>query len=250
MSQVLFSFFRYPMRKIPGALLLMGFQRLLAGRDMPAGVVRLMGCGSGDGFSVVPDLRAYCLMRVLANPNDEARLRRSRFYRAVAESSSDQLHFTLTPLSRRGTWDGEAVFNCRGASSSDRPLAVLTRARVTPGRALDFWRSVPGIRRQLRDTPGCAYHIGFGEHPLLTLATFSVWDGPASMQGFAYRNTPHHRAGHASRREDWLSESMFVRFALERLEGDLERYPRLAAIMGSRACHPPHRDRSGASRTQ
>ncbi|UHD16066.1 aminodeoxychorismate lyase [Thiocapsa bogorovii] len=250
MSQVLFSFFRYPIRQVPGALLLMGFQRLLAGRDRPAGVVRLMGCGSGDGFSVVPDLRAYCLMRVLANPNDEARLRRSRFYRAVAESSSDQLHFSLAPLSGRGTWDGEAVFDYRGASSTDRPLAVLTHARVTPGRAIDFWRSVPGIRSQLRETPGCPYHIGFGEDPLLTLATFSVWDAPASMQAFAYRNTPHHRAGRASRQEDWLSESMFVRFAVERVEGHLERYPRLAAILGSRARHPQHPDRSVESRTQ
>ncbi len=230
---VVFSFFRYSGLRVSDAFLRMGFQRFLADRTMPPGMIRLMGCGSGDGFSVVPDLGAYCLMRVLADPSDEAGLRQTRFYRAVADASTEQLHFTLTPVSGRGTWGGEALFDYRGEQQPDRPLVVLTRARVTPTRAHAFWKSVPEIRRQLRDTPGCPYHIGFGEHPLLTLATLSVWEDLARMQAFAYRNTPHHRAGRASRQEGWLSESMFVRFAIERIEGDLARYPRLASLMES-----------------
>jgi spheroidene monooxygenase len=242
---VVFSFFRYAGLRVSDAFLRMGFQRFLIDRRMPAGRIRLMGCGSGDGFSVVPDLGAYCLMRVFANPGDEARLRQSRFYRAVAEPSTEQLHFTLTPVSGRGTWGGEAVFDYRGGQEPDRPLVVLTRARVAPTRARAFWNSVPEIRRQLRDTPGCPYHIGFGEHPLLTLATFSVWEDLARMQAFAYRTTPHHRAGRASLRDDWLSESMFVRFAIERIEGDLARYPRLGALMEFLERHPQQVERSG-----
>lgn len=230
---VVFSFFRYSVLRVPDAFLRMGFQRFLADRTMPPGIIRLMGCGGGDGFSVVPDLHAYCLMRVLADPRDERRLRQTRFYRSVADASTEQLHFTLTPVSGRGTWGGESVFDYRGVQQPDRPLVVLTRARVAPTRARAFWRSAPEIRRQLRDTPGCDYHIGFGEHLLLTLATFSVWEDLARMQAFAYRTTPHHEAGRASRQEDWLSESMFVRFAIDRIEGDLARYPRLAALMES-----------------
>jgi spheroidene monooxygenase len=236
---VVFSFFRYSGLRIRDAFLRMGFQRFLIDRRMPTGRIRLMGCGSGDGFSVVPDLGAYCLMRVFADPEDEARLRRTRFFRAVADASTEQLHFTLTPVSGRGTWGGEALFDYRGEQQPDRPLVVLTRARVAPTRARAFWNGVPEIRRQLRDTPGCPFHIGFGEHPLLTLATFSVWEDLARMQAFAYRATPHHGTGRASRQEHWLSESMFVRFAIERIEGDLERYPRLAALMDSLECHPP-----------
>ena len=232
---VLFSFFRYSGSHVPDAFLRMGFQRFLIDRRMPPGQIRLMGCGSGDGFSVVPDLGAYCLMRVFENPGDEERLRQTRFYRAVAEASTEQLHFTRTPVSGRGTWGGEALFDYRGEQEPNRPLVVLTRARVVPTRARAFWRRVPEIRRQLRDTPGCPFHIGFGEHPLLTLATFSVWEDLARMQAFAYRATPHHRAGRASRQKYWLSESMFVRFAIDRIEGDLARYPRLAAISESRS---------------
>ncbi|QVL49447.1 MAG: hypothetical protein KFB96_02690 [Thiocapsa sp.] len=69
---VVFSFFRYSGLRVPDAFLRMGFQRFLIDRRMPTGRIRLMG--SGDGFSVVPDLGAYCLMRVFADPGDEARL--------------------------------------------------------------------------------------------------------------------------------------------------------------------------------
>jgi hypothetical protein len=238
MSQVAFSFFRYSVRRVPDAFLRMGFQRFLTDRRMPTGLIQLMGCGRGDGFSIVPDLQAYCLMRVLADPSDERRLQQTGFYRAVAQPSIEQLHFTLMPVSGRGTWGGEAIFDYRGEQPPDRPLVVLTRAQVSPARARACWRSVPEIRRQLRDTPGCRYHIGFGEHPLLTLATFSVWENLARMQEFAYCDTPHHRAGRASRQEHWLSESMFVRFAIDRIEGDLAGYPRLAALMESLERHP------------
>jgi hypothetical protein len=229
-SQVVFSFFRYPAHNIPKAFLAMGFQGAFLDRSMPAGLIRLMGCGSGDGFSVVPDLGAYCLMRVLADSRGEARLRQTRFYRAMADASIEQVHFTLAAQSGRGTWDGDTIFEYRDDPQPHRPLVVLTRARVAPTRAFAFWRSVPGIRRQLRDAAGCAYHIGFGEHPLLTLATFSVWQDRARMQAFAYRTTAHHVASRASRQANWLSESMFVRFGIERIEGDLARYPALAAL--------------------
>lgn len=231
MSQVIFSFFRYPLQHAPRALLVMGFQGWINGRDRPDGLVRLMGCGSGDGFSIVPDLRAYCLMRVLDDPGAEARLRRTRLYRAIADPSSEQIHFTLRPISGRGTWDGQQPFDYQGGLDPERPLVILTRARVHARRVHAFWRSVPLIRRHLDTTPGCPFHIGFGEHPLLTLATFSVWENLARMQAFAYRKTPHHRASRDSAQDSWLSESLFARFAIERVEGDLARHRRLAALL-------------------
>ncbi|MGB5831700.1 MAG: aminodeoxychorismate lyase [Thiohalocapsa sp.] len=229
-SQVVFSFFRYPRRHAPGAFMLMGFQGWVAGKRMPAGVVRLMGCGGRDGFSIVPDFHRYCLMSALEDPTEQADVRRSRLYRAAAGPSSEQLHFTLVPATGHGTWDGEAVFDYSGARVGKRPFVVLTHARVKQARASAFWRSVPGIRQGLHEAPGCAYHIGFGEHPFLTLATFSIWEDLASMQGFAYRRTPHHRVTKAARGDDWLTESLFVRFEIERVEGDLEPHPKLRRL--------------------
>ncbi|TVQ87724.1 MAG: aminodeoxychorismate lyase [Chromatiaceae bacterium] len=229
-NPVCFSFFRYPAAYSPAAFVFMGFRRRFMDRQMPPGLIRLMGCGGGDGFSIVPDFRAYCLMTRLDDPADQAWLRRTRFYRAIAGPSSEQLHFTLRPLSGHGTWDGAPVFTYAGAQQPDQPFVVLTRARVTPRHTAAFWRSVPAIRRHLRETPGCRWHIGFGEHPLLTLATFSVWEDLAQMQAFAYRGTAHHQASRAARQEAWLTESLFVRFAIDAIEGDLQRHPRLVAL--------------------
>jgi spheroidene monooxygenase len=83
---------------------------------------------------------------------------------------------------------------------------------------------VPKIRRDLLQAPGCLFHIGFGEHPLRTLATFSLWENPEQMRAFAYRQSPHHRTLRAARREDWLSESIFVRFRVVDLAGDLDAW--------------------------
>lgn len=228
--EVVFSFFRYPNRHAPGAFTLMGFQRLVAGNRLPAGMIRLMGCGSRDGFSIVPDFSRYCLMSALADPTQQARVRGSRLYRWVAGPSIEQLHFTLRPATGHGTWDGEAVFAYSGERVGERPFAVLTHAQVTRLHAREFWRSVPRIRQDLRDSPGCAYHIGFGEHPFLTLATLSVWQDLQAMRTFAYRQTSHHRTSKSARGEHWLSESLFARFAIERIDGDLTPYPRLRQL--------------------
>ena len=234
-QHVVFSFFRYRRRHTLLALIKMGFQGRLMGSDLPAGDIRLMGCGSGDGFSIWPNLRAYCLMCAAPEPADFARLQRTRFYRWVAGPSIEQLHFVLEPLSGHGTWDGESLFDYTRQPVGDQPFAVLTHARVARPQARAFWRSVPSIRRHLREVEGCLYHIGFGEHPLLTLATFSIWNDLQQMQTFAYRHTPHHDASKAARREGWLAESMFVRFAIRRIFGDVARYPALAELPAAQA---------------
>jgi spheroidene monooxygenase len=229
-SEVVFSFFRYPARHAPSAFILMGFQGLAADRRMPRGMIRLMGCGSRDGFSIVPDFNRYCLMSALDDPAEQSRLRQTRLYRLVARPSIEQLHFTLAPARGHGTWDGETLFDYSGERLGERPFVVLTHARVSAAHARDFWRSVPDVRDGLRQAQGCAYQIGFGEHPLLTLATFSVWQDLASMQTFAYRHTPHHHVSKAARGDRWLAESLFVRFAIRRLEGDLDQYPKLRRL--------------------
>ncbi|MFP4280351.1 MAG: aminodeoxychorismate lyase [Halochromatium sp.] len=224
-DQVTFSFFRYSLGYSPAAFLFMGFRRLFIGDDVPAGEFRLMGCGGDDGFSILPDLRTYCLMSALPDAATDRRLRQSRFYRRIAEPSQAQLHILLRPISGHGTWDGREPFAYSGERAADGPLAVLTHARVHDHRLRAFWRSVPRIRQHLRDAPGCLFHIGFGEGPLRTLATFSLWQDVERMRAFAYQQSPHHRTLRAARQEHWLSESIFVRFRVLSISGDLGAWP-------------------------
>lgn len=234
-DRVVFSFFRYPPSHALGAFILMGFQGLARDRDLPPGALRLLGCGGGDGFSIVPDFSRYCLMSAPTHPGDLARIRASALYRRVAGPASERLHFSLRPASGHGTWDGETPFRYSGRTLGERPFAVLTRARVLPARMTAFWRDVPAIRRDLRGSSGCLYQVGFGEHPLLTLATFSVWRDLEAMRAFAYGQTAHRLTIRESRGERWLSESLFVRFEIESVEGDLRSYPRLSALMSGRS---------------
>jgi len=229
-SQVVFSFFRYRRRHAHIAFILMGFQGWVAGGKVRPGALRLLGCGSGAGFSIVPDLTRYCLMNVLAEPDELIRMRRTRLYRWVAGPSIEQLHFVLRPASGHGTWDGDTLFQYSNHRICGRPFAVLTRARIAAARASAFWRSVPEISRSVRDAPGCAYHVGFGEYPLLRLGTFSIWRDMQSMHGFAYRHSPHHAVIRDAPTRDWMPESMFVRFEIEAIEGDVALYPKLATL--------------------
>lgn len=224
-DRVTFSFFRYPLGYSPVAFLFMGFRRLFMGCDLPSGDFRLMGCGGGDGFSVLPDPRTYCLMSALPDPADDRRLRQSRFYQRIAGPSQAQLHIELQPISGHGTWDGQEPFLYSGERATNGPLAVLTHARVRGHRVRSFWRAVPQIRQHLRQAPGCLFHIGFGEGPLRTLATFSIWQDAEQMQAFAYHQSPHHRSLRAARQEDWLAESIFVRFRVMKVTGDLSAWP-------------------------
>ncbi len=230
--QVVFSFFHYRVRHVPGAFLLMGFQGFIRNVGMPPGMLnKLMGCGSGDGFSVVPDLSTYCLVHASPDPQTLERLRRSRFYRLVSKPAVTALHFYLTPLSGHGTWGGQELFAYSKRRNPDRPCVVLTRARVARSHLLAFWRHVPIVSEQLHHHSGCCYAQGFGEHPLLSLATFSVWENLEQMRAFAYQHTPHHDTVRLAMRDQWLSESLFARFELERVEGDLQSHPTLERLM-------------------
>jgi hypothetical protein len=229
-GSVIFSFFRYRSRWAPAAFMLMGFQGLVRDRDIPAGDVRLLGCGGQDGFSIVPDFNRYCMYHALDDPTEEPQLQTTRFWRLAAEPSIETLHFRLRPATGHGTWDGSEPFRYSGRKVGERPFVVLTHARVHRAKAQAFWRSVPAVREHLREATGCAYQIGFGEHPLLTLATFSVWTDLTSMRTFAYGSTAHGATNRAARSEGWLSESLFARFEIEELSGDLAVYPRLQAL--------------------
>jgi spheroidene monooxygenase len=50
------------------------------------------------------------------------------------------------------------------------------------------------------------------------------------MQEFAYRHSPHHIVIKDAPVRDWMPESMFVRFEIEAIQGDVALYPKLATL--------------------
>ena len=59
---------------------------------------------------------------------------------------------------------------------------------------------------------GLITSIGIGELPFIKQATFSIWESKESMKKFAYQMHQHQEAIKKTRKENWYSEDMFVRF--------------------------------------
>jgi spheroidene monooxygenase len=98
-------------------------------------------------------------------------------------------------------------------------LAVLTRASIRPSKIAAFWRHAPASQQAMADAPGCSLAVGLGEAPVLRQCTFSLWQDTESMTRYA-RGGAHGAAAQAALRQDYFTESMFVRMKLLASSGD------------------------------
>jgi spheroidene monooxygenase len=188
---------RGPLRRLPGA-----------------GFVKLMGAGTGEGFTPVPDTG---VVAILMTWPDLATARRQieeadvfRRYRARAVES---FVLWLAPLSTRGRWSDREPFTATDGAATG-PVAVLTRASVRPRVLLKFWRRVPDISARIGRDPNVLFKAGIGELPWLHQVTFSVWPDIRAMSDFARAGGPHAEAIRAVRTEGWFSEELYARFAV------------------------------------
>jgi hypothetical protein len=98
-------------------------------------------------------------------------------------------------------------------------VAAITRARLVPSRALRFWRATPPVVAGLHAAPGLLLSFGIGEAPVGLQGTFSVWESPAALRGFAYGGAAHVEAIRRTRQERWYAEELFARFAVNAVDG-------------------------------
>ncbi len=125
---------------------------------------------------------------------------------------------TLRPLRAQGEWDGRSPFRPGAPAEADGlPVASLTCARVRPRRMVDFYlRSFPALARQACDPDSAMVAgLGFGGRvPLRDACTFSIWPATADVQSFAFGRSAHGAVQRRSVEEDWMSQSLFARFAV------------------------------------
>ncbi|MEI8302367.1 MAG: spheroidene monooxygenase [Burkholderiales bacterium] len=215
---VLFSLFDI----LPGSRL-WGWSRFVAGRAALRGVpglrfVKVLGSGHEGRFGLKPSTSItglFCVFDDAASadafsaPDGPLQAWRGR--------AREHVCVRLHPWSSRGSWSGMRL-PVTVAAPTDGPVASLTRASIRPGRAAAFWGMEPAAERALADARGCRLAVGVGEAPLLRQATFTLWDSVAAMNDYA-RQGAHQAAIRAAAAHDFFSESMFVRFVPERLEG-------------------------------
>ncbi len=193
---------------------------------------RLLGTGSGDGFSPWPDTQAIGLLQVWATESDAlAYFDHHTLHHEFVQRAGERYRLDLLPEFGHGLWAGIEPFNYSGDRRSSGPVAVITRATIRWGALPAFWRSVPAIRRTLAKAPGLVFAEGIGEWPLFQQATFSVWRDVADMKHFAYTSAHHRKAVADTRRKGWFNEELFARFQLRSTKGTWGGVDPLAALL-------------------
>lgn len=195
---------------------LWGWSRIVRGRaalrDVPGlRFCKVLGSGHEGGFGLKPSASRQGLF-CLFDDDRSARvfLSDSALVHAYRDRARELLTLRLAPYSVRGSWSGVTP-QASAVTPAQGPIAALTRASIRLPAAPAFWRQAPASQASLEAAPGCLLAVGLGEAPLLRQATFSVWDGVASMDAYA-RHGAHVAAIRAAREHRYFSESMFVRF--------------------------------------
>jgi len=99
---------------------------------------------------------------------------------------------------------------------------LLTRATIRLKKLALFNEHVEEVSNDMRKADGFLFSVGIGESPRLKQATFSIWQSKEQMKQFAYKMKDHAEVIQKTRKENWYSEDMFVRFKVLKTWGTIK----------------------------
>lgn len=179
----------------------------------------MLGCGYDGGFGLRPSLTRQGLFLVFDQiQNARDFLEHSTIIKQYRRHCAEVLTVYLHPYSVKGTWSGMSLVPTQNVPLADHAIATLTRASIRPSRMASFWRLAPATHDALFAAKGCSLAIGVGEAPFVRQATISLWENTAAMNNYAQHGA-HLTAIKAAFKEDYFSESMFVRFIAQDVKG-------------------------------
>jgi hypothetical protein len=202
-----------PGKAVPRALLLMArLPRKLRRRD-DVEFVKLLGTAKGFGVTAADPLRwaALTVWRAHARPIE-----------AFDRIAAAHVRITLRPTASRGKWGGREPFEVGESTQSDRPVLVLTRARLRPTKAFQFWRAIGPVAATLSDAKGLLTAFGIGEAPIGFQGTVSIWAGGRQVNAFAYRTAEHAEVVGMTAARRWYAEELFARLEVLEVTGERE----------------------------
>ncbi|WKV12680.1 spheroidene monooxygenase [Marivirga harenae] len=172
---------------------------------------KLLGTGSGFGFSLWPDFSTYALLMKWESPENAAHFfEHSELFEELENKSNHiETHF-LESLGAHGSWYGKNPFHEKAEYSGGK-IAVITRARINIHKLPRFWQFVPKASKAIENANGLVYTKGIGEWPLIEQATFSIWENEQAMKNYAYADIHKEIIGKV-KKENWYKEELFSRF--------------------------------------
>ncbi|NNE28258.1 MAG: hypothetical protein HKN16_01390 [Saprospiraceae bacterium] len=180
---------------------------------------KMMGSGSGSGFSIQPDFSTYAFFGIWTSVRDAELFFSSNAYLPFRKRSDKQKHLYLKATKAHGEWDSQQPFAMNGNYVEGNRIAVLTRASISKRKMIRFWKNVPEVSRSIESAPGLIYSKGIGEWPIVEQATISLWENREAMYNFAYRNPIHVDVIRKTRELGWYTEELFAEFEVIREEG-------------------------------
>ena len=232
MQTVTLSLFRFaPGTDRVWALAMMGVARSAMRRLPGLDFWKLLGSGTGEGFTPRPNWAVYAILGVWQDARCARReTQDAQIFRRYRARAQEAWTVFLSPVSVRGAWSGQTPFKAQKTVTTG-PLAALTRATIRPAAAVRFWNRVPNISAAIGADQNVIFKIGVGEVPLLHQVTFSIWPDATSISRFARAGGPHARAINAVRHGNWFREELYARFAITGSHGTWERCDPLANIL-------------------
>jgi hypothetical protein len=174
---------------------------------------KLLGSGAENGFSSKPNFGTYALLGIWDSENDATIFfENNSFFKKYRSKSSESFTVFAQSAEAHGKWDGKQPFVSTATLAIDKPVMVLTRARIRLSKLWSFWRKVGNVSKSLEDYQGLALAIGVGEWPLIQQATLSIWKTQAEMIDYAYKNEKHKEVVRLTRKLKWYKEELFARF--------------------------------------
>lgn len=181
---------------------------------------KLLGCGKNGTFDKNPEWQQWGILAahtsLALDINDINRLNKlygSFIDRWLKFFKCETWTILLEPIEGHGLWDRKQVFgNLPKATDYKGKVAILTRATIRISQQKSFWQNVSAVADQMATAKGFIMSVGIGEMPFLKQATFSIWENKEAMKAFAYQMHAHQEVIKKTRKENWYSEDMFVRF--------------------------------------
>lgn len=199
---------------------------------------KLLGCGKNGTFDKHPDWQQW---GILAAHSEQSKATVDSTIKSLYGSfinswfklfNCEVCTFYLKPIEGHGKWDRKECFgNLAKQTDYNGPIAILTRATIRLSQLSAFWKNVGGVANQMNGAKGFVTSIGIGEAPYIKQATFSIWQSRDSMKAFAYQMKEHAEVIRKTRKENWYSEDMFVRFIPLKVTGTIRGVNPLDGIL-------------------
>jgi hypothetical protein len=184
---------------------------------------KILGSGAKNGFSSVPNFGTYVLFCVWDSENDAAAFFKEHpFFLEYKNRSSEQFTAYLQSAEAHGLWDRLQPFQKSAQLDPNKPIVVLTRARIRFRKLWSFWSRVGSVSQSLDGYDGLVLSMGIGEWPLIQQATISIWKTQKEMLDYAYKNAKHREVVTMTRKLNWYKEEMFARFVPYKFDGSWE----------------------------